>query len=330
MSRFRRAWRAIFFPFVGVLFSGFITLPVWGKEKTAAVPFLTLDVSARASGMGGAQSAVVNDVSALVVNPAGLRQLLRPSVSLFHASHIDSSFYDFAGFGRRIGRAGAYGVGAQFLSQGSSEQTDINGNTTGSLTPSDMALSVGYAQDFSGFLLGAGGKYIHSKLADTASGVALDAGVLSPPLTDNQFRLAATISNLGPPIKYQSVSQDLPAQARFGASFSPTPRWLWALDAVVPSAGDTFGALGVEYHVPIDGPLAVSFRGGYNTQSKDLESTSGYSGGIGFNNGTNFGVDYAIVTLGELGLSHRFSLNFHFGKETKPPIPKKFPIHLPD
>lgn len=329
MRRFRREGRTLYPLIVGILIFGFATLPAWGKAKTAAVPFLTLDVSARSSGMGGAQAALVNDVSALVVNPAGLRHLVRPSVALFHASYIDSSFYDFAGFGRRFGKAGAFGVGAQFLSQGSSEQTDVNGNTTGSLTPSDMALSVGYAQEFSGFILGAAGKYIQSKLVDTASDVALDAGVLSPPLLDNQVRLAASVSNVGPPIKYQSVSQDLPTQACVGASFSPTPQWTLAGDAVFPNAGDTYGALGVEYHVPIDGPFAVALRGGYNTQTKDLESTSGYSGGIGFN-APNFGLDYALVTLGELGLSHRFSLNFRFGQETKPPIPKKFPLHLPD
>lgn len=315
--------------FIFFLLSGFAVPPVWAKGKTAAVPFLTLDVSARAAGMGGAQSAVVNDASALVANPAALRQLIRPSASLFHATYVDSSYYDFVGFGRRVGRAGAFGVGAQFLSQGDIEKIDVDGNTTGNFTPNDVGLSLGYARDFSDFIFGVGGKYIQSKLADSASAFAFDAGILTPSLTKNQLRLAATLSNVGPPIKYQSQTQALPTRARAGATISPTPQWTWAADAVFPNAGDTFGALGVEYHLPLDGALKVDLRGGFNTQSKDLDSMSGFSGGIGFN-GTNFGVDYALVTLGELGLSHRFSLNFRFGPETKPPTPKKFPLRLPD
>jgi hypothetical protein len=348
--------------FLSILLAG-CAASAWAKGKTAAVPFLNLDVSARAAGMGGAQSALVNDATALVANPAALRDLRRPSASLFHATYVDSSFYDFLGFGRRVGRAGAFGVGAQFLSQGDIEKIDVDGNTTGNLTPNDLALSLGYAHDFSDFIFGVGGKYIQSKLVDSASAFAFDAGILSPSFMDNKLRLAATLSNVGPPIKYQSESQPLPTRARGGATFSPTPQWTWAADAVFPNAGDTFGAVGVEYHLPLDGPLKVDLRGGYNTQSKDLESMSGFSGGIGFNgtngplkvdlrggyntqskdlesmsgfsggigfNGTNFGVDYALVTLGELGLSHRFSLNFRFGQETKPPTPKKFPLRLPD
>jgi hypothetical protein len=263
--------------------------------------------------MAGAHVAVVNDATALVANPAGLRELVRPSVSLFHASYVDSSFYDFAAFGRRVGRAGAYALGGQFLSQGTSERTDVEGNTTGSLTPRDIALSAGYAHGFSDFVLGVGGKYIHSTLVNSASGVALDAGIFTPlSVLGKEVRFAATVSNVGPPLKYESTSHPLPTRARIGGAFSPTPRWTWAADAVFPNAADSFGALGIEYHFPLDGALKVELRGGYNTQSKDLESMSGVSGGIGFN-GLNFGVDYALVTLGELGLSHRFSLNFRFG-----------------
>ena len=317
--------RAVFL----LLLLGGCAARLWASGKTAAVPFLNLDVSARAAGMGGAQCAAVNDASALVANPAALRDLIRPSVSLFHATYVDSSFYDFLGFGRRVGRAGAFGVGAQFLSQGEIEKIDTEGNTVGNVTPNDVAITFGYARDFSNVLMGVGGKYIQSKLLDSASAFALDAGLLSPALLNRQLRLAATLTNGGPPLKYQSESQSLPTRARVGAIFQPTPRWTWAGDAVFQKSGDPFGAIGVEYHVPIEGPMKVDIRGGYNTQSKDLESMSGFSGGIGFN-GPNFGVDYALVTLGELGLSHRFSLNFRLGRETKPPIPKKFPLRFPD
>ncbi len=164
---------------------------------------------------------------------------------------------------------------------------------------------------------------------NSASGAALDAGILSPAFVENRLRFGAAVSNAGPAIKYQSKSQALPTRLRAGVTFSPTPAWTWAGDAVFPNVGDMFGALGVEYHVPLDGPFKVDLRGGYNTQSKDLQSMSGFSGGIGFNT-ENFGLDYALSTLGELGLTHRFSLNFRFGPVTKPPTSTKIPLSHPD
>ncbi len=148
--------------FLFLFLSGLVVSSAWSKDKTAAVPFLSLDVSARSAGMGGAQVAAVDDASALAANPAALRRLVRPSATLFHSTYVDSSFYDFAGFGRRVGRAGAFGVGAQFLSQGNIDQIDENGTPTGSFSPNDLAVSAGYAQEFSGFNFGVGGKYIRS------------------------------------------------------------------------------------------------------------------------------------------------------------------------
>jgi hypothetical protein len=278
--------------------------------------------------MGGAQAAAVNDASALVANPAALRRLLRPSASLLHATYAETSFFDYAGFGRRVGRDGAFGAGAQFLSQGDVEQIDVNGNTTGNLTPNDLALSLGYAREVSGVCLGVGGKYIRSKLVDTASAFALDAGILSPLYSRGRLRWAAVLSNLGPSLTYGSKSQSLPTQIRGGAAFAASPRWDLALDAVFPNAGDSYFAMGAEYHLPFEGPMKVSLRGGYNNQSEGQDTLSGFSGGLGFA-GKSFGLDYALVTQGDLGLSHRFSLNFRFGPETKLPIPKTFPSRLP-
>jgi len=278
--------------------------------------------------MGGAQVAVVDDATAVLSNPAALRRLIRPTVSMFHSSYVGSSFFDFVGVGRRVGRTGAFGVGAQFLSQGRLERIDTEGNTTGNFSPNDAALSFGYAGEFGGTFLGVGGKYIRSSLSDTASTFAGDAGILSPPLMDQTVRLAAVVSNLGPEIKYKSKSESLPTQGRAGVRFEANAQWNFAADIVFPIAGDIYSALGGEYHVPLDGSLDVFLRGGYNTRAKGMDSLSGFSGGIGFGHAL-FDVDYALVTLGDLGLSHQFSLTFRFGPETKPPTPKKFPPGLP-
>ena len=66
--------------------------------------FLSIGIGARAFGMSGVQSAIVNDVTAAYWNPAGLQRIkTRYDVSLMHAEYFAGiAKYDYAGFATRL------------------------------------------------------------------------------------------------------------------------------------------------------------------------------------------------------------------------------------
>jgi hypothetical protein len=51
--------------------------------------------------------------------------------------------------------------------------------------------------------------------------------------------------------------------------------------------------------------------GGYNTVSKDVDGTKGFTLGLGFKY-SGYSVDYAYTPLGDIGDTNRFSLSVQF------------------
>ncbi len=68
--------------------------------------FLSIGVGARAHGMSGAQTAIVNDLTAAYWNPAGLSEITAPfQVGVMHAEwFVGVSQYDYLGFGKSLNR----------------------------------------------------------------------------------------------------------------------------------------------------------------------------------------------------------------------------------
>ena len=67
------------------------------KTGTTAAQFLKIGIGARALGMGGAYSAVSNDVTALYWNPAGLSSSKKNGIILDHQDWIMDVDLDFIG-----------------------------------------------------------------------------------------------------------------------------------------------------------------------------------------------------------------------------------------
>lgn len=273
---------------------------------TTAAGFLDLGAGARAIGMGGAYSSVADEASALYWNPAAMTQVQNRSATLMHAAYIASSFYDYGSYVQNTQKYGAFGVGLQYFSFGSVNETDANFNPIGTVTPYDLAASVGYAYKFEdGFALGLAGKYIQSKLADTAHTEAADFGILSPRFIDDRLRLAVMAQNVGGTLKYDQVKESLPMAFKAGASFRILPNWLAAVDAAAPKGGSPYVNAGTEYILAAGDSWHFAGRAGFSSQD-DSPSV-----GIGVEC-KGMSVDYAFVPYDDLGDVHRISLTFNF------------------
>jgi hypothetical protein len=291
-----------------------------------AADFLQLGVGARAVGMGEAYSAVADDATALYWNPAAMTQIAGRSLTLMHASYLDSSYFDYGGYARNNGRS-AVGAGLQYFSAGSIIETDTSGTETGRFTPYDLALSLGYARKFGGYGVGVSGKFIQSRIIKTARTGALDVGVLTPGYFGGRLKAALTATNIGGTMKFDQVKEKLPLALRAGAAYRPYERWLLSFDAVMPRDDNPYAAAGTEYKLVQTEKVSYtrdareepgwSFAGRAGFNSQTLGSIDGFSGvslGMGVDSG-RYAMDYAFVPFGGVGQAHRLSLHYHFGED---------------
>lgn len=290
-------------------------------KGTTVGGFLKLGAGARAAGMGEAYSAVADEASALYWNPAGMTRIQSKSAVFMHAAYVASSYFDYASFAQNLGRYGAWGIGTQFFSAGSIPQTDASGATVGNFTPNDLAVSAGYAyrlQDFQffddidDFAFGIGFKYIQSRILATAKTAAVDFGLLSRPYFDERFRFAATVSNIGSGMTYETQSARLPLAFRLGTSCRIFDAWLASADLVAPNDNNVYPAVGTEYRFPVGPAVRLSGRAGYDFRSLgDIDGLAGPSLGLGLQLG-KLGFDYGFSPLGAVGQAHRASISLTF------------------
>jgi len=285
-----------------------------GSPGKAAANFLKMGIGARGSAMGEAQTALVEDVTSLYWNPAGLSGLRFKEVSLMHYSLVENVRYQQAGLGLPLDKWGAVAFGLNLLDYGDIKSFDNNAIPTGSVDASNLLLSAGWGkQIFGKSNLRAGGtvKYLQSELAGfKASAPMLDLGLKFPYRSDKLRGLSfgAALRNIGPDIKYDTESSPLPQHLVFGAGLSALGGNLnMALDFIHPNDGDAHIAAGVEYKLL----KMIQLRAGYNGNSDFVGNGITYGMGLQF---TQWNLDYAFVPFGDLGDTNRVSVGIRFGR----------------
>jgi hypothetical protein len=181
------------FFYCGILFcvQVFWAKPVFSQDLTPKYSneFLSIGVSARALGMGGAQVGAVRDVTAAYWNPAALTAIQHQyEFSLMHAEYFAGiAQYDYLGFSTPVGNQNRVAVSLIRFGVDDIPDTrflyDANGalnyNNIQFFNAADYALLLSFARDISDkFKLGANAKIIHRNVGKFAQawGFGLDVG----------------------------------------------------------------------------------------------------------------------------------------------------------
>jgi len=311
---------------------------------TSAAAFLEIGVGANSQAMGGAFTAIANDVSALYWNPAGITQLKKVSITANYTQWLAGTAHEY--FGAVIPMGGRFAVGLSMNVLNYADKQPVRTiqlpEGTGEFyAASDMALAATVAATITDkFSFGLTTKYILQQLwHESASAFAIDVGVLYHTQIEG-LRIGTTIANYGSELQMTgrdlrrpfdadetNYSNDrlnvlletdhfpLPLLFRFGLAYSFAPFQgqyvTLAADLNHPSNSVESIDLGVEWAV---GRMIVA-RMGYQSLFDD-HAENGLSAGFGLapqiGSSMQVGFNYAWSAWGLLGTVQRFSIDLTF------------------
>lgn len=198
-----------------------VTMAQIGGEST--YQFLNLVSSPRQAALGGKVLTNIDyDVTQALFNPATINVEMDNQLALNYSSYLGGISYGSASYAYTLDRrTQTFHAGITYINYGSFDGYDENGNSTGTFTGNEAALSVGYALQlgYSDFYFGANLKFITSALEQYNSfGIATDLGLIYIN-EDRDFHAALVVRNLGTQITtYAGLNESLPLEIDFGIS----------------------------------------------------------------------------------------------------------------
>ncbi|WMI64994.1 type IX secretion system protein PorQ [Aestuariibaculum sp. YM273] len=203
------------------VFTSAISYAQLGGEAT--YQFLNLVSSPRQAALGGKVLTNVDyDVTQGLFNPATINMEMDNQLALNYTSYLGGISYGTASYAYTVDRrTQTFHGGITYINYGSFDGYDEDGNSTGTFTGSETALSLGYALQlgYSDFYFGGNLKLITSKLEQYNSfGAAVDLGLIYIDEV-NDFHAALAVRNLGTQITtYAGLQEKLPLEVDFGMS----------------------------------------------------------------------------------------------------------------
>ena len=329
-----------------------------------ASPYLNLGVGARASGMGEAYTAIVDNVDAGWWNPGALVKVESPQFGLMHNQNFGGTSYEYLAVGfpaEQLGLDiwGTIGITALLVRVEDVPTTKENLDGSYSLLQEDRnefygaggtVLGISYSwQAAKMFAVGATIKLINQKVALEEGWIpAMDLGILVNTAMPG-FDLGMVFQN----VSFMQMNQvdgapdaPLPLNLKFGLGYKakrlftseddPRDGIAVAIDAVLPlqPANMPFRLnLGLEYMYNFGDNLVkprLGYRFNGNNFISDLGVFAGFTFGLGVSRnfeGTDVALDYAFIPFGELGMSNRVGVTINVGQPTPTPTPK--PLNPP-
>ncbi|MES2201818.1 MAG: PorV/PorQ family protein, partial [candidate division FCPU426 bacterium] len=282
---------------------------------TTSAAFVKLGSGSRPASLGEAYVALADDASGISYNPAGMSQMLTSEIQATHTEWFQGLRYENMNAVFSLGDGGMVGATFNFLSIPSLTRTEqindgpdpaLNFVATGEFTPYDMQAALAYSRPlYPGILAGANLKVLSQNIDDRSTlGLGLDLGVMW--LTKIKgLSAGASAQNLGTPIKLKHEAFGLPMLLRLGGAYRMLDDKLtFLLEGDIPYDNSIVVAMGVEFEIAGRFYPRLGFR--YNNIFNP------WSVGLGTKFGS-LGLDLAMVPFGELGLTYRASLSYHFG-----------------
>jgi len=278
---------------------------------TTAFPVLELGFGARGAGMGNAFCALSDDISALWWNPAGLGQLKLSEASFSHQEWFQGFRDEYGGAGITT-PFGTIAAGVLYSSVSDVIRHTEFDNPVNFKTY-DVIGSLAYGTKFKrNFFFGFSmlGYYVNLD-EDIGKAVGADLGLLWRP--GGKFGIGLTAQNFGTPVKYYYHDTDpLPSLIKAGISISPSSKINGVVEYTYPQFGVQSFGVGMEWWIT---PM-IAVRGGYRggpQASEIFTAKDALSLGFGIRY-KMFGLDYAYAPYADVGMTHRISVNYVFGR----------------
>lgn len=312
------------------------------KTGTTSAQILKINVGPRAIGMGGAFTAIADDITSLYWNPSGTANIQSNEAYFNHTNLYLDIKNDFAAIATNVGGFGTVGAFVSVLSTGEMmvrtiEQPEGTGEF---FDYGSIVVGLNYSRFLTeNFAIGFNAKYINESIWHmSATGFAIDVGTLYKIPVLNELRIAASVSNFGTKMQMagRDATQNLPAGAgggnlvnanlemdkfdlpllfRFGLSADvikdQTSRLTTSVDAIHPNDHTEYINSGLEY----SWNETIFVRFGYNSLF-EKDSEKGLTAGFGINyrivDLVKVKLDYAYQDFGRLKDVHYFSVGVNF------------------
>jgi len=310
----------------------------------SAFPFLSLPPSAQLAALGSmTASARSSDPTQFFASPALLNADMDHMAAVSYVGYVSDIKQSTAAYAFNTEKRGRFGLGLTYLSYGSLSYNDLAGNSLGTFSVNEYALTAADSYTKGKFTFGLAAKLAVSSIAgDRALGLAGDAGVLYKP-NEADFTVGLVVKNAGYMlVPYTAATREpLPLDVQLGTTIKPEHMPLrvtltahhlqtWRIQYLDPNARGTLNANNEEVrpsfnfgdnlarHFTVAAELllgkGLSLRAGYNhLQARELRLDN-VGGGAGFSFGamvkiSQFQLDYTYATLQAAGSSNYFTLS---------------------
>ena len=291
-----------------------------------AMPHLRLGAGARSIGMGGAFTAIADDATATVWNPAGLGSAADLSLN-FSTQQLDlDRSHNFIAVTKSLGSAGSIGLAVTNAGVSGIQQYDTNERYGGTFNYSANAYSLSYGIGFGSFGIGLTGRMLADNFGaegvESQSGFGgVDVGLMGHALHIDvgeekvpTFHYGVAAKYLGAALGEDTVPMVISVGAAYNLYVGNVVTFAADLEQEMVNLDESATGLrlGTEYTIVTYKSTALAIRGGI----KASRDTQNLFGGFGVNIG-GLQIDYAIqdgmaTEINGVGSTHFASLSYRF------------------